>query len=198
MLGVARGRARDLGVTNVEFRRLALEWLDLPTASVDAELCRWGLMLAVDPAAALQEARRVLRPGGKLALAVWAAPERNPWATIPTRALIELGHAEPPDRAAPGMFALADPDRLRELIEDAGFVEVAIDSVELQRPAASVDAFIEETLDLSRAFADAREGLSDEQWERVTRRIASLAEPFIGEDGALALPAISLVAAANA
>ncbi len=64
MLGVATGRGRDLGVTNVEFKQLELEWIDLPTASVDAVLCRWGLMFAVDPATALTETRRVIRPGG--------------------------------------------------------------------------------------------------------------------------------------
>lgn len=198
MLGVARGRARDLGVTNVEFKRLELEWIDLPTASVDAALCRWGLMLVSDPAAALQEARRVLRPGGKLALAVWDAPERNPWASIPTRALLELGHAEPPDPDAPNMFALADRNRLRELIEDAGFVEVLLDTVELRRDAASVQAFIEETLDLSRGFADVRERVTQDQWTEVSQRIASLSEPFTAEDGSLRLPASSLVAAASA
>src|SRR5205807_4379208 len=62
MLDVARERARAMGVSNVEFRRLDLQWIDLETASVDAVICRWGLMFASDPAAALQEIRRVLRP----------------------------------------------------------------------------------------------------------------------------------------
>ncbi|MGZ4174225.1 MAG: class I SAM-dependent methyltransferase, partial [Solirubrobacteraceae bacterium] len=106
MLEVARARAAALRVENVEFQRLELEWIDLPTASVDALLCRWGLMFALDPAAALSEFRRVLRPGGRLALAAWDAAEVNPWATLPTRALLQHGWVEPPDPAAPGPFAL--------------------------------------------------------------------------------------------
>ena len=198
MLGVARGRARDLGVTNVEFKRVELEWIDLPTASVDAVVCRWGLMLVPDPASALQEARRVLRPGGRIALAVWDVPQRNPWATIPTQALVELGHAEPPDRTAPGMFALADAERLREMLEDAGFVEPVVEPVALERHEAGVGAYLEETLDLSRAFADVRERLTRGQWDQVSARVASLAEPFGTGDGGLRFPASSLAASASA
>jgi SAM-dependent methyltransferase len=198
MLGVAKGRARDLGVTNVEFKRLELEWIDLPTASVDAVLCRWGLMLVPDPATALQETRRVLRPGGRMAFAVWDAPERNPWATIPTQALVELGYEEPPDRNAPGMFALADAERLRDMAEEAGFVQVVVDSVELTRSAPGVDEFLAETLDLSRPFAEARERLSRKQWARVEERATTLAEPFVAGDRALRLPASALVVAAGA
>jgi SAM-dependent methyltransferase len=155
-------------------------------------------MFALDPAAALQDARRVLRPGGRIALAVWDAPEHNPWATIPTRALVELGHVEPPDPNAPGMFTLADPGRLEQLLETAGFVEVVLDSVELSRSGPSVQRFLEETLDLSRPFAEVRERLSDEQWRAVERKVASLAEPFTAQDGKLNFPARSLAAAASA
>ncbi len=161
MLEVARERARDQGIENVEFRRLELEWIDLPAASVDAIVCRWGVMLSVDPAAALRECRRVLRPGGRLALAVWDQPASNPWATLPTRALVELGITSPPDPDAPGMFALADPDQLYELLGDAGFLEVVVASIELPRTAASVSAYVEEMLDLSAAFAEAWEGCSE-------------------------------------
>jgi len=126
MLDVARERAQAAGLKNVEFRQLELEWIDMDAASVDAILCRWGIMLIVDPAAAATEIRRVLRPGGRAAFAVWDDSARNPWATIPGRVMIELGHTEPPDPQAPGMFALAAPGRLSELLEDAGF-EVAVD-----------------------------------------------------------------------
>ncbi len=56
-------------------------------------LCRWGYMLMADPAAALAETRRVLRPGGRLALAVWDSIERNPWASLPGRSWLRTGSA---------------------------------------------------------------------------------------------------------
>jgi len=198
MLGVARGRARDLGVSNVEFMRLELDWIDLDTASIDAAMCRWGLMFAIDPGAALQEIRRVLRPGAPLALAVWDLPERNPWATIPTRALVELGLAEPPDPSRPGMFVLADESRLEELLDAAGFMDVLVDGVDLSRAASTVDEYIAAQLDLSSQFAEARERVSEEVWSEVKARMASLAQPYSVPDGSLQFPARSLVAAASA
>lgn len=199
MLDVARQRAGALGVQNVEFRRLELEWIDLETASVDAVLCRWAYMLVPDPEAALRETRRVLRPGGRLALAVWDQASLNPWATVPGRALVELGYSAPPDPNAPGMFALAAPGRLGELIESAGFIEVLVDGIQLERRYASVEAFIEEMVDLSRQFGDVYEGLQDDDVRaKVARTIASLAAPYAAADGSLRLPGRSLVAAAGA
>ena len=198
MLEIARARAGKLGIENVEFSRLELEWIDLPTASVDAILCRWGVMLSVDPGAAMGEMRRVLRPGGRLALAVWDDSSRNPWATIPGRVLVTLGHAEPPDPSAPGMFALAAPGRLREMLESAGFVEVSVEAVELDRSHESVDDYLAETLDLSQAFADVFGGLPEAGQAEVKREVASLAAPFTQSDGSLSLPGSSLVALANA
>jgi ubiquinone/menaquinone biosynthesis C-methylase UbiE len=197
MLGVASGRARDLGVTNAEFKQLELEWIDLPTASVDAVLCRWGLMFALDPAVALTETRRVITPGGKLALSVWDEAQKNPWATVITRALVELGHVEPPDPQAPGMFALADAERLGEMLEDAGFVEPVVEAVELTRPAADVEDFLEESVDLNPQLADLRARLSPEQWAEVKQRVGALSEPFADGDG-LRFPAQALVAVGSA
>ena len=198
MLEVARARAQELGVENVEFKRIELEWIDLETASVDAALCKWGLMFAVDPEAALREMRRVLRPGGRVALAVWDGPAANPWGTIPTRVLVELGHSSQPDPDAPGMFALAPPGRLRELLEDAGFVDVLVETVEPARAFDSVEEYIAETHDLSSVFGQVFDALSEDQRAQVTGRVAELARPFIGADGMLRLPARSLVAAADA
>jgi ubiquinone/menaquinone biosynthesis C-methylase UbiE len=201
MLEVARQRARDLDLSSVklEFKQLEIEWIDLPTASVDAILCRWAYMLTVDPEAGMREARRVLAPGGRIALAVWDGPEANPWATIPTDALIQGGYIEPIDRAvSAGIFSLADPQRLQEMLEEAGFVDVLVESIDLTRAYDRFDKFWDESLELSPSLGVALERLTGEQREDVRRRAAALAQPFTESDGATHLPGVSLVASASA
>jgi SAM-dependent methyltransferase len=198
MLDVARERAEEQGITNVEFKQLQLEWIDLPTADVDVVLCRWGVMLTVDPAAALHECRRVLRPDGRLALAVWDLPEANPWVVIIQRALVELGHAEPPPPAGPGMFALSAPGRLREMLDDAGFFDVEVESIPIARRYENVLDWLGETRDLSRQLAAVWGELADEQRRELRERVAADAQPYTDATGALELPGSCLAAVASA
>ncbi len=198
MVEVARARAAQLGIDNVEFRQLELEWIDLETASVDAVLVRWGIMLTVDPEAAAREIRRVLRPSGHAALAVWDLRERNPWATLPSNALLELGLAEPPDPSLPGPFALAEEGRLAEVLEDAGFSDVEVVAVTLARRYASAHEIVAESADVSPSFSTRWRELGPEDRARVTAHIAAGARQYTGEDGTVTVPGVSLVARASA
>jgi SAM-dependent methyltransferase len=198
MLEVARQRAAAQGISNVEFRLLDLEWIDLPTADVDAVLCRWGIMLVVDPEAAAHEIRRVLKPGGRAVLAVWDEPARNPWTTVAGDALIELGLAKSPDPDEPGMFTLAADGVLRELLESAGLVDVKVRAITLERRFDGVDQYLAETLAMSSRFRSVYRELDLDTQLEVRRRIARDVRPFAAADGSLALPGSSLVASASA
>lgn len=199
MLAHARARAAERGVANVEFRLLELEWIDLPAASVDKALCRWGYMFALDKAAALRETRRVLRPGGRLALAAWSAPERNPFSALARRALVDAGLVDGFELGAgPGMFDLADEDALRALLEDAGFTEVALERLPLTIPYDGVEDYVAATRELSPAFADVVDPLNARQRDDLLERIAVATAPFARADGTLALPGLALVASASA
>ena len=198
MLDVARERAEEQGIANVEFKQLQLEWIDLPTATVDVVLCRWAVMLIFDPAAALRECRRVLKPGGRLALAVWDPAEANPWATIIQRVLVELGYVEPAPAGGPGMFALAAHGKLVELLEDAPFFDVETQSVPIVRCYASVIDWLGETRDLSRQFAGVWDRLSDDERQALRAAVAAAASEYIDASGAVTLPGSSLAAVASA
>lgn len=200
MLAGARERAQELGLTNVELQVLNAEWIDLPVASVDAVLCRWGYMLMADPAAAFAETRRVLRPGGRVALAVWDAIARNPWALLPAQELMERPPTErpPAGEEGPGPFALGDAERLTGLLEEGGFVEVDVQALDLVRRQTSFADLWETTLDLSRGFHDAVMSRPAEEIAEIETSLAERFAPYTAADGSLEIPARTLVAAAEA
>jgi SAM-dependent methyltransferase len=199
MLGHARARAAERGIANVEFKALELEWIDLPAASVDKAICRWGYMFALDKDAALRETRRVLRPGGALALAAWTAAEHNPFAAIARRALVDAGLVDGFDLVGgPGMFDLADEAALRALLEDAGFADIALERVPLTIAYDGVEDYVAATSDLSPAFADVVASLNARQRDDLLGRIADATATYADGRGALALPALALVASASA
>ena len=197
MIAGARERALELGVENVRFVVLNAEWIDLPLASVDVVLCRWGYMLMADPGAALAETRRVLRPGGRLALAVWDAIDANPWAGLPALELAERGLGPGP-AGTPGPFALGSSRRVRELLEETGFTEPRVEALDVPRRHGSFEEYWEVTLDLSRSFHDAVMSRSPEEVQEIHDSLAKRFEPYMRADGSLEIPARTLVAAASA
>lgn len=200
MLDGARARAVELSLSNVEFQLLGAEWIDLPLASVDAVVCRWGYMLMADPATALRETRRVLRPGGRLALAVWDSIATNPWAALPAAELRERGLAPPPPDGPPppGPFALGSREVVGDLLEDVGFTEIAIEAVDVSRRHSSFEEMWEATLDLSYAFHDAVLARPQPEIDEIKTSLARRFAPYTAADGSLEVPGRALLAAATA
>jgi SAM-dependent methyltransferase len=198
MLEGARARAAALGLSNVEFQVLNAEWIDLPVASVDAVLCRWGYMLMADPATALRETRRVLRPGGGAALAVWDAVDHNPWALLPAAELLDRGLSSPPQPGSPGPFALGSGEVLAELLEHSGFSEVRVEGLELVRSHASFEELWDSTLDLSRVFHDAVLDRPIGEIDDIKSSLAERFTPYTMSDGTLQIPGRTLLASGSA
>jgi SAM-dependent methyltransferase len=185
MVEAARGVAAELGLANVECRVLDAEKMDLDDSSVDRVLCRWGYMLMADPGAALAETRRVLRDGGRLAFAVWGPPDKNPWAFLPGLVLVERGHMPPPEPGAPGIFAMAEPERIRELVAGAGFNEPEIEQVDVAFPYTDAEDHWRLTLELAGPLADAIEKLDDDEREAVREDVRSRIEPLLADSDSI-------------
>jgi SAM-dependent methyltransferase len=196
MTEAARRRATALGLTNVSFAIEDAASLTLGDASVDGILCRWGLMLVPDMEAAAGEIARVLRPGGRAAIGVWADPAANDWITASGRSALELGLMERPDPDAPGPFRLSEEGRLRALLETAGLEVPVVEDVALTWRAPSLDAWWEVSRDLSRVLATLLERLDEAQTDAVRSGAERRLSQYVGEDGSLVVPGLARVALA--
>ena len=137
---VAAARGREL--PGVEHDVMDMRALDLPDASFDAVVCRFGYMLVPDRPLAFTETRRVLRPGGRLVFATWAVAKRNPWATVFGPVLVERGLLEAPAPGEPGQFALGDAAVIEELVRAAGFDEVSVHEVAVAYRVPSWEEYV--------------------------------------------------------
>jgi SAM-dependent methyltransferase len=192
MVEVARRRAAELEVENVDFRVLDAENMDLPDESVDGVLCRWGYMLMADPGAALAETRRVLHPGGRVAFSVWAAPERNPWVMIPGRVLVERGLLPPPEPDAPGIFAMADPARIDQLVTGAGLKAPQIEEMSVRFRFEAFDEVWDYLRKVAGPIAMALARLPEEEVAEVRTAMEAAHEPVRAPGGGYELPGVCL------
>jgi len=198
MVDLAQARAAELGIDNAEFRTMDAEWIDLPAASLDAVIVRWGYMLLADPATALGETRRVLRPGGRVALSAWTDPQDNPWASVAQEELARMGAVPPPDPGEPNMFAFRDPATITELLEEAGFTDVVLDQLDLVWRYEDLDAWWDVQLDISTGLATGVAALTPAQRDDLRDAIDARLAQYVADDGTAALPGRTHVAAASA
>ena len=197
MVETARRRAKELGLSNVETKVLDAERMDLADDSVDGIICRWGFMLMLDPQAAVKECRRVLKDGGRLALSVWAGPEKNPWVTTTGMTMMQLGYEPATNPFEPGgMFSLADHDAIRSLLNGAGFTEVVVEEMPVDWKFESFDQGWEFTTQVAGALASLIQELPPDKVEELRAALEQNEEEFRTDEGYV-LPGVTVNACAS-
>ena len=198
MVAVAREHAEEVGATNVELRTMQAEWIDLPTASVDAVICRFGYMLLLDPEAALRETRRVLKSGGRVALAVWDDLERNPWMKVLREALVARGLAPTAVPEGPGPFSLGSQERSPSCSRRPASRTSRCRRWTCVMGATSLDAWWDHVMQSSITTAELVRGLAPAEHYQLRDLVDAGYSPYVRDDGSVEVPARALVAAAAA
>jgi SAM-dependent methyltransferase len=186
MLAFAKERSRGCGLDNVTFVEGDVETTQFEPEGFDVVLSRATLMYAVDPLATLQRLKAALRPGGRLAVAVWATPDKVAFAT-PVPVMVDMLGIVPPT-AGPGPFALGGDGVLETLVREAGYTDVASGTAVVTYAMPSAEACTEWVRDvappITELIADQPASVQEQVWERVTQAWT----PFQGQDGAVRLP----------
>jgi SAM-dependent methyltransferase len=182
MVAANRRRGQERGLTNVEYREMDAERMDLENESVDRAACRFGYMLMADHSAALAETRRVLRAGGPLAFAVWAEPAGNPWVVVPAGVMMERGHMEPPEPDGPGMFSLAGREKVEDALAAAGLELVDFENIEVLHHYPDRDEMWRRISTVMGPLARVLAQVAGDERDAIRKSIEERAEPFRNGD----------------
>ena len=195
MVDFAREKAAAAGLHNIEFRVTDGEQLDLPAATFDAATMRWGLMFMPAPVVCLQGIQRALKPGVRLALTTWAAPDRNPWASVPLRVLAKYMELPTPVPGQTGIFAFADPDQIRRAMTAAGFTDIVVEDLDvLWAGPESGREYFSEVIEMAGPLASLYAKLPEDKKRTYAEDVAGEAERQSVRRPGVALPGVTWVA----
>ncbi len=183
MLGRARERASALTLSNVEFVEHDASTF-ATDAPFDAIVSRFGVMFFDDPAAAFANLHGTIARGGQLTFVCWQSLADNPWAAVPLATVKSVfpEAPNPPAPNAPGPFAFADSDRVRGILNGAGWSDVTFTPF---TPAMELGTSIEDALEYAskmgpaaRMLREADEATRERGLDALRERLALLAPGF--------------------
>jgi SAM-dependent methyltransferase len=196
---LARARERAAGRPNVTFLQADAQTHRFEPASADALFSRFGVMFFADPAAAFANLRSALRPGGSVSFVCWQRLDRNPWCLVPLGAMApHVQLPPPPAPGEPGPFAFGDPDRVRGILEGAGFATVRLETLEqpLRIGTGGLDEAVTFTLDAGPAARFLKDVAADVK-ARVRDAVGAALAPYAGPHGVSLDGACWIVTARN-
>jgi len=198
LLAEARMSARQFAISNVQFEEADAQTYSFPGGGFDLIFSRFGIMFFDNPIAAFQNLRSALKRGGRIAFVCWPAARENLYIAIPlaVAAAHHIALPAPSDPDAPGQFAFANPDRVRQILSEADFTAIEIERVTERVGGRSVDDTIEMLLQLG-PLGNALNDVDDDVGRAVRADIRSALSRF-EISGCVWLDAVAWLATARA
>jgi ubiquinone/menaquinone biosynthesis C-methylase UbiE len=193
MVEAARRATDHLRFRNAQFDVASADRLPFPSDTFDAVVSRFGVMFFPSPVDAVREMLRVLKPGRKLALAVWHLAERNPFHYVLSRVIERYVDSPPPAPDAPDAFRFASPGKLRDVLAEAGAMAASDRLLQftVQAPI-SVEDFWTLRREMSEKLREKVALLAPEQLTEVKRQVLEALRGYSTDRG-LSFPAEVLI-----
>jgi len=181
MLALARETATAEGLDNAKFQHADAQIYPFADAAFDVAISRMGSMFFGDPVAAFTNIHRALRPGGRLTMLTWQGLADNEWLTEFRSAMAVGRHLPTPPPDVPGPFSLSDPDRVRTILDAAGFTGASFDGL---REPMGFGQDPDDVFDfVSGFFGWMRDGLDEADRDRADEALRATIREHAGDHG---------------
>jgi SAM-dependent methyltransferase len=186
MLERAQARARDRQLTSLRFAVADAQSHRFDGPGFDLVFSRFGVMFFADPEEAFRNLRSALTEGGRICFLCWQAVTSNPWMLVPLQAAAKHVQLPPPPApGTPGPFSFADAERVRGILEAAGFCEIGVEPLESRltlagsAPLAEAVSFVVDGIGPTASILREQPERRDAVLAEVTEALA----PYAGSDG---------------
>ena len=184
MLANARARAAAQNGLSIAFERADVETHSFAPAAFDAAFSRYGVMFFRNPATAFRNVRDALRPDGRLGFVCWREARLNDWAMVTIRAAAQhLELPDPPGPEDPGPYSFSEPERVRRILTEAGFCDIALEPLDRE---VSLGANLEDAVinaqhigPVANVVIDAPQAVRD----RIAEDLRQALQPYATDDG---------------
>jgi ubiquinone/menaquinone biosynthesis C-methylase UbiE len=203
-IAIASKEAREAGAKSASFFVADVQSDDLG-GPYDFVFARFGTMFFNLPGAALRNMRRALKPGGTLTMIVWRKREDNPWvheAELAVKDIVPVVAHEETDQVhcGPGLFSMAGPDMVSDMLRGAGFSEIAFERYDTE---IGIGATLDEALAFAMALGPAGEiiRLAGEEGRRtapqVIEKLSAMFTKYRQPDGEIRMASSSWIVRAK-
>ncbi len=195
MVEAARREALRRELHNATFAVALADFLPFPANNFDAVVSRFGVMFFQSPVGAVREMLRVVKPGGRIALAVWHFAEKNPFHYTLSRIVERYVDSPPPAADSPDAFRFAEPGKLRAVLSEAGAASASENLLRFSiRAPVSAEDFWTLRSEMSERLRSKLAKIPREQMTEVRREAMEAFRAYSGDAG-LSFPAEVLIVA---
>lgn len=191
MLAIARKRAKELKIKNLEFRVMDAEAMDFPENTFNAILCRFSLMFLIDLAAALERIRLMLAPGGKFAASVWDVAPKNPLFSLAYSLAQKIFQLPPQPVGTPSIFNLAEGILEKALIK-AGFNNVHAELLSSISELPSAEALTQFLRDVNAPLVSMLAAQTAQRQAEYWQAFMAAMQEYAMEDGSIHIPGTAI------